>query len=376
MGSNDSQAKGMTKSGTGSPFSEGSNQATFKCKSKTEISLWRRSYIVRYYKALGEIENYLVNWNDFDKKGKPITVNDDRKLFDWKSPLSQDIDKSVITVSLKRRKLFVISIFYSTLTILIQGQKTYEWGELEYRPLSLVISEIIESKSKGISPNVDKHLLNVPANDLIDLQVVEKVEKQEHETPLSDSLIEETDPKTCVVSDTENEVNNNTVNVESKETQIHSETAKHSKGEQVEDPKEKETIKTLTETIVLQTKETENLKSSIHLLEQRQVQNDKKWTEILDICNSVLTKTNMITEIQQEIKSCKSSIQKIENSLRMETKRVHDKSSEICNYITEQVLVNKDCIKVNSEKLDRISHEVKEATHLITKKTRKSDRYC
>ena len=180
MGSNDSQAKGMTKSGTRSPFSKGSNQATFKCKSKTEISLWRRSYIVRYYKALGEIENYLVNWNDFDKKGKPITVNDDRKLFDWKSPLSQDIDKSVITVSLKRRKLFVISIFYSTLTILIQGQKTYEWGELEYRPLSLVISEIIESKSKGISPNVDKHLLNVPANDLIDLQVVEKNRNTKH----------------------------------------------------------------------------------------------------------------------------------------------------------------------------------------------------
>lgn len=139
----------------------------------------------------------------------------------------------------------------------------------------MVIREIIESKSKGISPNVDKHLLNVPANDLIDLQVVEKVEKQEHETPLSDSLIEERDPKTCVVNDTENEVNNNTVNVESKETQIHSETAKHSKGEQVEDPKEKETIKTLTETIVLQTKETENLKSSMHLLEQRQVQHDK-----------------------------------------------------------------------------------------------------
>lgn len=71
MGSNDSQTKGMTKSGNGSPFSEGSNQATFKCKSKKEISLWRRSYIVGYYKAPGEFENYLVNWNDFDKRVKP-----------------------------------------------------------------------------------------------------------------------------------------------------------------------------------------------------------------------------------------------------------------------------------------------------------------
>lgn len=122
----------MIKLRPGIQYTEGRNQATFKCQSNIVIAIWRRAFIIRYVKTIGAGENYLIKWNDLDKKTKPLTINDERKLFDWKSPLPQEIDKTVIAISIKRKKN---NLYYNNVLkykyYLIQGQKPengYIWN--------------------------------------------------------------------------------------------------------------------------------------------------------------------------------------------------------------------------------------------------------
>ena len=59
----------------------------------------------------------------------------------------------------------MLTIFYSTNTILIQGVKTSEWVQFEYVSINKIVTSLIKKRSKGDNAvAVDKQLRDVPFN--------------------------------------------------------------------------------------------------------------------------------------------------------------------------------------------------------------------
>ena len=123
----------------------------------------------RYFVSLGEAPNISVKWCDYDDKSKIITINDEKRQFDWKLP-QKDLFKSFVHVVFNKKKKFVVTLFYTTFSALVQGQATGEWVHSEFMKIKEVVESALCTKgdkscdidTKIKNTKLDPALFNLP----------------------------------------------------------------------------------------------------------------------------------------------------------------------------------------------------------------------
>ncbi|CAC5420274.1 unnamed protein product [Mytilus coruscus] len=129
-------------------YTPGSNQGSFTVTNES-LFLWRRALIVRYIKISGNDPSTRIVWNDYERRSQILQISDDKNKFINKQP-HKDLFKSTVSVSVGKQKLFVVTIFYTTKTGMVQGQASNTWLQTEFKSINEVINTIIElQKKKG-----------------------------------------------------------------------------------------------------------------------------------------------------------------------------------------------------------------------------------
>lgn len=291
-----------------SKTTKGNDQSTFKL-DKHSIIVWRRILLVRYFQILGEAENVNIQWKDFDSKSRLIIINDESKKFEWQLP--ESLAKSLINISINRTKLCTITLFYTTFTALVQGKNSDLWFQREYKTLADLASKIV--KSKG---------------DNSDLKV--------------DSLIKQIDSPQRFLDDIPESLGIYTNNDEGKLDALEINVNNKKQGQEADEPKNTTgtctSKSTTSETISTEIKcnqqslenkdsELSNIKKVLHLIELKLIDNDKKSSQILKVCNE------MNEKFSAEISSVKQDIAKLNKSVRSEDPKI----SECVLDITENI---------------------------------------
>lgn len=347
-----------TRSKTGATsikHTPGSNQASFDLKDNN-IFLWRRALLVRYFQILGNNNQTKVQWNDFDQKSKPLEIPDEKHPFTNKIP-KNDLFRSVVSVTLIKQKLFVVTIYYTTKKAMVQGQGTSEWIQIEYKLINETINSIIEMKKKGKTIDVDKVFKEMKIKSElinIDLETEDEVHSPIQDLDNSHSSntsvqIEDTFVKRPYNAEPENNNDkNNSTQTESKITCIESELSKI----RDEQTRHKEEIT--------------KMKTTIHDLEIELVQKDVELQNMSKQYSILQSKVNKAENINdQQVEKIRNHIQdfedKILRKLDEKMKEINRKSESFDKYVSTDIQpkVNKNAEKF-TELEKQIQYEVKQ----------------
>lgn len=129
-------------------------QVTFNLSSNS-VLIWRRLLLLRYYIGLGSHDLCHVKWVDYDKKNRIIVLNDEEEKQCPKS-LNPNLFKSMTQIFVNDQKLLTFTVYYTTLTCLVQGNITQSWVKKEF--------EVIKTQ-------VESMLIHNTANDNIDIEI-------------------------------------------------------------------------------------------------------------------------------------------------------------------------------------------------------------
>ena len=316
------------------------NQFTLKI-DKLSILVWRRILLVRYYNLLGKENNSDIKWKDFDLKSKIITVSDEEKPFEWMVP-HKELMKSSVDVTINNVKLCVISLFYTTQTMLIQGRNSKKWLDLEYEVLKDTVLKIVREKGHNSSLEIDKIIQNVRMASEISGKS-DCNEQDKFDSSVNDSSLLEADDQSSLFTN---------------KKQIHSDTDKKQSNKTDNQGKNNENSENTSNESAPCVfpgeefmKEISILKESMHMIERKLVEKDEKLNKILSVCSELAEKCEKIPDIQTEVNKLKATLNNITNST--------DHSVEILektNRLQMQINENKDLLN----KCNQNSSDVKE----------------
>lgn len=296
-------------------------QATIKLGGESYTILWRRALLIRYYKILGNEENASIKWTDYDSKNIVITVSDEKTPFKWRHP-TKELFKTVVHVSTEKKKKFVLTLFYSTYTISVQGQMFSEWIKEEYHKINNVVKELIDDHQKGGNNErtVDKLLENIDFESEL-IQNTSPVKKQS-----SEKTMETPETKSKEKNATEKETVNDTDKDVENDQQI----------------------------------EIEKLKKTIHIIESDQIEKDKQISRLIDICSDVSIKMG---DVMTRVSNIEANVHELTKTSQKPTEQSRNMSVEF-EKITEQLDRmrgdNNDMNTQTVQRTQRLETEVKQ----------------
>lgn len=349
-----------------------SNQATFKL-NENSILLWRRVLLIRYYQILGGESNVDVKWCDFDAKQNVITCSDEKKTFEWKLP-HKNLYKSVLHANAKKKKKFVITLFYTTNTAQIQGQMVSEWLEQEFPLINKTVNELLESKGDK-TVKVDKVIENIKfISEMLYSEPLDHTEKSGNRAT-----------KDNVLNDSE------------KKIETDNDTGKTEENGATSDNVINKPEKQMTDNDCRDTEEIDKIKTAIHTLEGKQLEKDEKIDKIIGMHTSLLEKISTLTTkvgtMQKEIIEIKDALKfkneifnknldsKIENGVKtacksefLENKSEIGRHKDQFNERFKQL--EKNHIEI-TQKLDNLYTEVIDVKHKTkeNRRTTEEDNY-
>lgn len=292
-----SASPGVIKNGA-PEMSKTGNQAMFKL-NKMPMLLWRRALLVRYYKILGDETNTKVKWCDYDSKSKIITINDERKNFEWKKPHA-DLFKSSVHVTTYNKKKFVVTLFYTTLSVLVQGQLTEQWVISEYPKINSSVIDLERSKGDK-SINIDKIFSNIPYDDetfnvspilnTMDSSEEEQSKEKHGKENLDSENIEVEQEKTINYTQIDQKKNDENYQSEIKENDIQ--------------------------------KSIEKFQIALHTIEANQIEKETKMNRILKVSAEIQDKLAEISTLKADVAIVKNSIQKLESVIDSRFDKIH-----------------------------------------------------
>nr|CAG2257166.1 unnamed protein product [Mytilus edulis] len=370
-----------TKKGGNSPhkdghinFSKSSNQASFKL-NKDSVLVWRRALLTRYFIDLGNETKADVKWTDHDEKARVVTINDEKRTFEWKIP-QKELFKSVANVTINKKKKIVITLFYTTNTALVQGQLTAEWVKFEFPRIKKVVDNLVCTKGDK-SVNVVKEIKNIEMDDnFFQREFVEKENNKVEEESIvkevnitnsnhiqqsqinslnktNDDLIQEPEvgkTSTCINIDDQDNTSNK------------------------DDGKDENSLEGVLKKMELQENEIKTLKSAFHKLENEHIVRDEKINNLTIMCEKIITKFEDIDQIKSEVHKINQSVEKLDfastnenykenkaqnllNNSKLaenykEIQRVKDQGSEICKIV--------DSLNIKTTQIEKKVQEIKE----------------
>lgn len=180
-----------------------SKQVTFDL-NKQSVLYWRRTLLFRYYIDLGHDSNMNIEWEDSDKKKNVLNLKDEEKPFIEKLPHS-DIFKTVIKVCHNTKKVIVITLYYTTMKCLVQGNTCQEWINYEFGRIKSLIEKCIKGANPRTTIDTEIKKLTLPKFSDIDKDMNDSCS----ETPTKSVDNDETLVKQSFLNDSENtQVNN------------------------------------------------------------------------------------------------------------------------------------------------------------------------
>ena len=317
-------------------YSKNSNQATLKL-TRESILLWRRALLLRYFKILGNEKNINVKWTDYDSKSKIITVSDEKRPFEGKLPV-KDLFKSSVSVSVERKKLFVISLFYTTQTALIQGQMSLDWTKSEYPKINNAVKELLQSKGDNNVKYVDKALENIEFdNQLLFTDLTTTPRQVNTSDNLDDSrspIVESKQAKESVISELDIENSKSGDNI-------------HVQNDNIDDNENLHVEDNVKFVVQEQKMEIETLKNTIHVIESNQIEKDQLIDKLVSVCTDMTSKlvqvSTQVCGIEKEVKELNLLLKtqqehtnmNMQTSVDAELAKVNSNTSEIRKFITE-----------------------------------------
>ena len=112
---------------------------------------------------------------------------------------------------MNQKKLIVITLFYTTLSVLVQGKMTDCWVKKEYKNTWEVVDKIMACRSKGDNPDVDKLLSEV--------KLCEPFNADNKINESNNSIV--TDENQNETKDSDKDLNDNDVNKSDDESSLH-----------------------------------------------------------------------------------------------------------------------------------------------------------
>lgn len=366
------------------PITKGDNQKSFTSNKQCMI-LWRRALLLRYYKTLGEIDNYLVQWNDVDTDKNALSLHDEARPFNGKPP-HEKLKFTAVTVSKNNSKLFVVTLYHTTSKILVQGTKSIEWENEEYKPLHKIIHKMSELCSKGNNyDQVDKHLLEVPFASFLEVELNDSFDQT-----LQKELLLETQDDTLKSKQTDKK---KTEQVQADEQKGGGDDRKKKGGDDKKkhEPKKDEMVKEkneqrngelceMSERVKENTEEISKVKEVLHKIEQSQIEQEESIMKLNKTCESILEKVNHILDINPDIKKVNEVITKENKSLKSNleakigevTKNQKDQSKEadlrvqratetlkpLIEGVSKQVKQLREQVTENEEKVESIDRKI------------------
>lgn len=279
-----------TRSPTSSP--KGDNQHTFKFTDKNTVLIWRRILMIRYFNKLGADKNCNITWKDFDIKNRPITLSDEKHPFEWRMP--PNLMKSSVEIVINKEKLGVISIFYTTNSMMIQGKNSQKWMTYEHDLLKELVTKISRGKGRNSSSEVDKLIKNVK----FPTEICEQSDMLENSEINDSSLLE-------ALESNDNESTETPKRKKSDENTIHEDKPKNIQHVQ------NNNLASQVEKII---HEIQAIKETMHSVELKIVEKNDLINETKTICEKLVEKCEKIPEIQKEVTKIKEVIVKINQS--------------------------------------------------------------
>lgn len=291
-----------------------SKQLTMELQ-KGDMPIWRRILLIRYYKNLGKFSDIEIQWSDFDKQNKVITVNDEKCSFH--EALPGKLAKSTTRIIFKGKKLLTITLYYTTFNCLIQGIGAQQWLRDEVDLLKQHATQLKEQlKGNNSNLNIDKLILDIPLPTKF--KALDTVN-----TVATGDLSDET-PVKCVVNSTPDESTNVSASGDDDET-----FAKTMYDAQNEDGTGNASVST-GKTVVHEvssgndsneiiTRKVDKLESSLHVVE----------TEITDI----------VFILREELKVIGATVNKMndrQEKLENQVSKLHEKLDQMSNSASEQ----------------------------------------
>ncbi|VDI66228.1 Hypothetical predicted protein [Mytilus galloprovincialis] len=280
-----------TKKGGNSPhkdghinFSKSSNQASFKL-NKDSVLVWRRALLTRYFIDLGNETKADVKWTDHDEKARVVTINDEKRTFEWKIP-QKELFKSVANVTINKKKKIVITLFYTTNTALVQGQLTAEWVKFEFPRIKKVVDNLVCTKGDK-SVNVVKEIKNIEMDDnFFQREFVEKENnKVEEESTVKEVNITNSNHIQQSQINSLNKTNDDLIQepeVGKTSTCINIDGQDNTSNK--DDGKDENSLEGVLKKMELQENEIKTLKSAFHKLENEHIVRDEKINNLTIMC--------------------------------------------------------------------------------------------
>lgn len=309
-------------------------QTSFNCDIDAFL-LWRRVFLIRYYKTLGENDHADITWQDFNKQMSVLSIDDDQVKFERKLP-HKDLFKTVVEIKVNKQKFFVINLYYTTKKCHIQGSKTQEWLNQENEILTKFVHSY-KQRAKGDYSNLD--------NDITGLEMPEMFLAPE------DLDKSETFPKQN--KETSEESNND-------KTKQKNETNQKDNKVIVEENDDKNETKTQCDC----KHEISALKEALHRIEQLLLEKGEKEQQILlkteSIEKQIHEKTeNVVQQFQQKTEKIERKIEEIKQ-LAENHEGDHGDIKQTVNEIRLNAKEDKnEILKVQNECLSKITKEVK-----------------
>ena len=324
------------------PNNSGNSQSSFKI-DKLSALVWRRVFLIRYFKILGGETITKINWKDFDKNSKILTLNDEKKAFEWKLPHSE-LAKSSVEIIIDRKKLCVINIFYNTQTLFVQGKNSKKWLDLEYIHLKSVVSKIVQEKGSNSTKEIDQiirdvkispeicYCQNLSLTDDSLLEQVKQLEKQDSEAKSK---------RPTSVAKKKPTVKNDILCESNVDKQIN-----------INNP----LLERIMEELVM-------VKESMHKIERNLAQKDEHLAKVVSVCEKIQKRCEKIPELQKDVQHLKESINKIKVSENSSVGLLKETTS-----IKTQIVENKNSI-VNkyNENMELMADHIARAKEEIIK---------
>ncbi|CAG2186410.1 unnamed protein product [Mytilus edulis] len=332
-------------------YTPGSNQGSFSLTNDS-IFLWRRALIVRYITINGTDPSSRIVWNDYDRRSQILQISDEKNKFTNKQP-HKDLFKSTVSVSVGKQKQFVVTLFYTTKTGMVQGQASNTWLQSEFKSISEVINTIIElQKKENNNYDVDKLFGEIQSNMCILNQIPKRDETKRDESE-----------ETQVNKNNNNSQSDQLVTSNKPHENINNKNMKQ--GEELLLSNHEHDDQSMICQLQKQKADISNLTKTIHDLEKELVEKDVKLDLFISACQELKSRVDkMEKEKIDEDKMCmrmniiKEKIKhEINEQIQVKSTQLEQQNRQLALDVRQENNINN---AKNIEKLNGIEIEMKE----------------
>lgn len=200
-----------------------------------------------------------------------------KKTFEWKVP-HKELMKTSVDITINNAKLCVISLFYTTQTILVQGRNSKKWLDLEYEVLKNTVPKVVREKGHNSSLEIDHIIQNVK----MDTEVSGKSDSDDLNTvdsSVNDTSLLEADEFSLL---TNSKTHTLTINTLQSKTEKQPQDKNNEKMENISSENSPDVFS--GEQFM---KEISALKESMHMVERKLVEKDEKLNKFLSVCSEL-----------------------------------------------------------------------------------------